>query len=264
MKNAALRLMLSACAMLTMSTAQAAEPQYLPAGGVDLTVLIPPPPDIGSQAAADDLQEVLALQRSRTKAELALADADTKRSVFRFADVIGEAFNKERLPETDAFFDRLSREGAKSVGAAKGIWKRPRPYTVSAKVEPGIVTGRTSSSYPSGHATFAYLSAVILSEMFPEMRARIYARADTFARGRVIGGVHFPSDVAAGRISGIVIASTMLQNPQFRIDLARATTEARAALGLPALTVQTQDRVYAVPRSFTAPRTYVTPRAGAD
>ncbi|VVE56831.1 acid phosphatase [Pandoraea anhela] len=260
MRYAIRRLTLLAAAALCASAAQApavtlaastehtTEWQYLPAGGLDLTVLIPPPPEANTQAAADDLDEVLALQRTRTKAELSLADGDTRRSVFRFADVIGDAFNKERLPETDAFFDRLGREGEKSVSAAKAFWKRARPYTVSSKVEPGIVTGRKSPSYPSGHATFAYLSAVILSEMFPEMRSRIYARAEAFARGRVVGGVHFPSDVAAGKISGIVIAASMLENPQFRMDLARATKEARSALGLPPLPVNTQERLYAIPR----------------
>lgn len=210
-----------------------ANARYLVGIAPDLTVLVAPPPLPGSPAAADDLRQVLALQRSRTTAQLALADGDTKKSVFRFADAVGEGFRADRLPFTHAFFQRLAKEGAGPLKAAKDYWKRPRPYNVSAEVHPGIVTEGTSPSYPSGHATFAYLSGVILAKIVPEKRAEIFARADAYAQGRALGGVHYVSDVEAGKVSGTVIAAAMLANPAFRDDLARATRETREALGLP-------------------------------
>ncbi|VVD75073.1 Major phosphate-irrepressible acid phosphatase [Pandoraea pneumonica] len=215
--------------------ADAANPDYLRGTAPDLTVLVAPPPAAGSLAAADDLRQVLALQQSRTPAQLALADGDTHKSVFRFADVVGSDFRAERLPFTEAFFKRLAKEGAGPLKAAKDYWKRPRPYNVSPEVHPGIVTEGTTPGYPSGHATFAYLSAVILATIVPEKRADIFARAEAYAQGRAIGGVHYVSDVEAGKVSGTVIAAAMLANPAFRDDLARATRETREALGLPAL-----------------------------
>ncbi|WP_087687496.1 phosphatase PAP2 family protein [Pandoraea sp. PE-S2R-1] len=217
---------------------QAAEPphaDYLSGTVPDLTVLVAPPPAPGTPAAADDLRQVLALQQSRTAAQLALADGDTHKSVFRFADVIGPDFRAERLPFTEAFFKRLAKEGAGPLKAAKDYWKRPRPYNVSAEVHPGIVTEGTSPGYPSGHATFAYLSAVVLAEIVPEKRAEIFARAQAYAQGRALGGVHYVSDVEAGKVSGTVIAAAMLANPAFRDDLMRATRETRQALSLPPL-----------------------------
>lgn len=208
---------------------------YLAAMAPDLTVLVAPPPAPGSVTQADDLRQVLVLQHSRTAAQLALADGDTHKSVFRFADVVGAGFRADRLPFTEMFFKRLAKEGAAPLKVAKDYWKRPRPYNVSAEVHPGIVTEGTSPSYPSGHATFAYLTAVVLAEIVPEKRAEIFSRADAYAQGRALGGVHYVSDVEAGKVSGTVIASAMLANPSFRDDLVKATRETREALGLPPL-----------------------------
>jgi len=44
----------------------------------------------------------------------------------------------------------------------------------------------------------------------------------------VLGGVHYPSDVAAGRILGNAIADKMLANPEFQAALAKAKAECAA------------------------------------
>ena len=215
--------------------AVAADTHYLASGQPDLTVLIAPPPSPGSLAQEQDLQAVLAIQGSRSTAEVQLADADTHKSVFRFDSALGDNFNADNLPVTAAFFEKLSKQGAEPMKAVKAYWHRPRPYNSSTLVHPGIETEGTSPSYPSGHATYAYLCAVVLANMVPEKRAEIFSRADLFAQGRVIGGVHYPSDIEAGKLSGTLIAAAMLQNPVFRADLWRATQETRRALSLPAL-----------------------------
>jgi acid phosphatase (class A) len=88
-------------------------------------------------------------------------------------------------------------------------------------------------SYPSGHATFAYVDAIILADMLPEKAAAIFARADAYAHNRVIEGVHYPSDLEAGRISGSVIDNVFLHNERFIADYEKARVEVRHALGLP-------------------------------
>ncbi|WP_051709957.1 acid phosphatase [Andreprevotia chitinilytica] len=218
-----------------LSPAWAADSTYLGSNKLDIATLIAPPPALNSPAGLKDLQLVLDAQKTRTAAQLAVADADTHKSVFRFADVLGESFNAEKLTVTAAFFERLAHEGAGPMKAAKQYWMRPRPYNSSPEVHPGIVTEGTSPSYPSGHATFAYLTAVVLANIVPEKRTEIFARADVFAQGRVIGGVHYPSDIEAGKLTGTIVAAAMLENAAFRADLARATIETRKALGLPVL-----------------------------
>lgn len=227
-------------ALLATLPAYAADTNYLGSATLDLTQLLAPPPILGTPASDADLQQVLIWQKSRTDAQIKLADADTHKSVFRFSDVLGAGFDASKLPLTATLFERVAKQGAVPMKAAKAFWKRPRPYNSSSDVHPGIETEGTSPSYPSGHATFAYLTAEMLAQMVPEKRAEIFARADSFALGRVIGGVHYPSDIEAGKVSGTLIAAAMLQSPALRADLLAATAETRKALALPALTVAAQ------------------------
>ena len=69
----------------------------------------------------------------------------------------------------------------------------------------------------------------VLADLVPAKRAAIFARADAFAANRVIIGVHYPSDVAAGAVAGTLIAQGLAANAAFRDDLERARQELRAA-----------------------------------
>jgi len=67
--------------------------------------------------------------------------------------------------------------------------------------------------------------------MLPEMRAQIMARAWDYANNRVVGGIHFRSDIEAGRIAGTVIAATIMTRDDFTSEFAAAKSELRAVLG---------------------------------
>jgi acid phosphatase (class A) len=71
-----------------------------------------------------------------------------------------------------------------------------------------------------------------LANMLPEKRAQIMARAWEFGHNRVVGGIHYPSDIEMGRISGMVIAQTISTHPDFKAEFEAAKAELRAALGL--------------------------------
>lgn len=199
---------------------------------VELSNLLPPPPVAGSMAAKHDMDVVMAVQRTRTAADMAAAKADTERSVFRFADVLGPALNASNLPKTSAFFARMTDLDKTEVKEAKKYWLRPRPAVVSSLVHPLAREKPNDWSYPSGHSTFGYTTAVLLATMVPEKRAQIFARADTYAEHRIVMGAHFPTDVEAGRIAGTVIAAQLLQDPLWQTDFVAARNELRKALAL--------------------------------
>jgi acid phosphatase (class A) len=201
---------------------------------VELSNLLPPPPAAGSIAAQHDLQEVLAVQQSRTDADMAAAKADTERSVFRFADALGPGMQPKALPKTAAFFARTAKFDKEAAKEAKNFWQHPRPSVVSNQVHPLAKEDANDWSYPSGHATFGYTAAVLLANMLPEKRAAIFARADVYAEHRIVMGVHFPSDIVAGHLAGTVIAAEIMQDPNWKSDYEAARLELRHALGLPA------------------------------
>jgi acid phosphatase (class A) len=203
-------------------------------GAIELSNLLPPPPAAGSAAARHDLEVVLEVQKSRTDAEMAAAKADTDRSVFRFADALGLTQQASALPKTAAFFARTADLDKALVKDAKNDWKHPRPAVVSSEVHPLAKEKADDWSYPSGHSTFGYTTAVLLANMLPEKRAAIFARADVYAQHRIVMGAHFPSDVEAGHLAGTVIAAEIMQDPSWQQDYAAAREELRKALGLPA------------------------------
>lgn len=232
--------LLGALPALAENTAQA-QPDYLAPGQVDLLILLAPAPQPRSDTAKQDMRTVLDMQRHRDAAEVARATADTEISIFRFADVLGQKFTRDNLPKLKSFFDRVRHSEVGPVTMVKDRWERPRPFVASTKVHPlpkakdGVLNDdkRTYSySYPSGHSTFGATCAILLSQMVPEKRAELYARGWQYGKDRVVAGVHFPSDVEAGRIDATVLVYAMMQNPEFQKDFAEAKAELRGVLGL--------------------------------
>lgn len=91
----------------------------------------------------------------------------------------------------------------------KTKFNRPRPYVSFPLIRPCIEL-ENSKSYPSGHTTLARLYGRILSAVYPERSLLFMKRADEAAENRIIGGVHYPSDVAAGKKLGDLLAEDYL------------------------------------------------------
>ncbi|MGX7874308.1 acid phosphatase [Mesorhizobium sp. ORM6] len=198
---------------------------------VDLTMILPPPPANDSAETKAELGEVLRLQVTRTPQMEARAVADAEENVWRFADVMGPNFTKEKLPKFSAFFDRVVETEGAVVDPAKDVWKRPRPHQLSDLVKPAVKLS-SSGSWPSGHTTVGTMMGIILADMVPERRAEIMARAAEYAHNRVVGGIHYPSDVEMGKISGSVIAAVLLNRDDFKAEYDVARAELRSDLGM--------------------------------
>ena len=228
---------LIAAAIAVSSAAKARDAFYLNPAEVDLIHVLAPPPAADSPAGKADLQAVLAAVNSRTDAQIKHAQADDQRIVFRFADVMGANFRPESLPFATQFFQHVYEDGNAATVAAKAYFKRQRPFVVDPDIQI-VVVQAPDFSYPSNHSTFAYEAGILLAAMVPEKAAAIFERAADYAHDRVIAGVHFPTDVEAGRISGSVIDNSLLHDARFVSDFERAKSEVRAALGLNAASSQ--------------------------
>ncbi|GGC65897.1 acid phosphatase [Undibacterium terreum] len=236
------RLCLAALIAVSIASAPLAQAKegkpYLAAKDLDLSSLLPPPPVSGSMKENEELAEVLRLQVTRSPDMVAQAQADATEDIWRFAGVVGPAFKSERLPKLTAFFIRVLASEGPLTDPAKELWKHPRPHQYSDLVKP-VVKLSKSYSYPSGHATAGTLMAVVLANMLPEKRQEIMQRAAEYADNRLVAGIHFRSDIEAGRLAGTLIAATLMTRADFNADFEAARNELRAELGLPAMTALT-------------------------
>jgi acid phosphatase (class A) len=216
----------------TPSFLEARDTFYISPSQVFLIHLLEPPPLANSQAQNDDVKAVLDAQATRTVDQANMARADGEASLFAFVrEVLGPGLKKESVPLAVSFFERVYIDQLEAAWGTKEHFNRPRPSAADSGVKP-IVRSSSSPSYPSSHAITAYVYATVLSMMVPEKSRQLFERAADYGRSRIIGGAHFPSDVAAGRVSAAVIVNTLLQQPLFMRDFNRVKAEVRQAIGL--------------------------------
>lgn len=202
---------------------------FISSQSLDLTRVLGGPPAPASEGQRSDLQAVLRAQAARTPAQIAAAQDPNDLTVFQFADVLGPAFAQSRLPLATAFFDKVREDALDALAPAKNRWKRPRPFLVSSEVHPaGEKPG--SASYPSGNALLGYVYAVLLADILPERRDAIFAKGIDIGDARVVNGVHYPSDLAAGRLAATAVVTALPNAPGYAAELAAAREEIRAAL----------------------------------
>ncbi len=202
--------------------------RFLPADAIDVVALLPDPPAAGSAEARAELDAVVAIQQSRTPADAARAKAEEKFDVFAFADVVGPGFTADRCPRTAAVFKALAADAKAVAKAGKEHWDRRRPPFVDDRIHP-VVTLEDEGSYPSSHSVRGQLYAEVLAAVLADRREPLLARGRQIGFDRLLGGVHYPSDVAAGRVLGHAIAGRLLADPAFRSRLADLKDELTTA-----------------------------------
>jgi acid phosphatase (class A) len=256
-----IRSALVAAALLFIAAAPAAalsDAPYIVPGDYDVIHVLAPPPARGSEAERRDLEAVLEVQRTSSPERMRLAESDATADISAFAGVLG--VDPAKLPGVAAFLRKVARDTQFATTIGKDCWERPRPFVLDSRIhppgrmqpqvasrpgEPNMAphdatspcpplapTPAYSYSYPSGHSTTGARTAILLAQMVPEKRAELFARGWDFGNSRVVGGVHYPSDVEAGRIDATAMVAAMMVNRDFQADLAAARAELRNALGL--------------------------------
>jgi acid phosphatase (class A) len=202
---------------------------------VNAVVLITPPPALDSKKMAKDIAEIYAIHRIATAQEIEKANWDNKHEdLFAIGMVLGDRFTPEALPATAAFWGHVSNDQSIVVSAAKKHFQHPRPYDLDANLKSicGSKPGGAKNSYPSGHGTVGYLSALVLTMMVPEKQQALLTRADEYGHNRVVCGDHYAADLVASKEAAELIMGNMIGNQQFQQEFAAAKAEVRKALGL--------------------------------
>ena len=87
----------------------------------------------------------------------------------------------------------------------KTIVDRARPF-ISNEAIKTIVSKPSGTSFPSGHASSSFAAAVVLLKYFRKNGLYGLAAAILIAFSRIYFCVHYPSDVIAGAVEGILLA----------------------------------------------------------
>ena len=112
---------------------------------------------------------------------------------------IGTTQQQEQL---EKFLFQVQNDVEHLIWILKHRNHKPRPFVEGASVDPSLSSFSLESfdpSFPSGHAAHAQLHGLILSELYPQQAEEIRKHAQSIGHGRVILGLHYPSDVEAGR-----------------------------------------------------------------
>lgn len=194
----------------------AAAGHYLDLNSLDLRA-VPAAPADGSYEDREDLRIVLDWQARRTQAQCAAAKAEMSHNYDVFFGGISP-FGSPAPAEVKEFFKNVGEDSVAAHKFLKDVYKRERPFVRDARVKPCLPRVQ-GLSYPSGHSAMARLFALILADLVPARRAEFMAKADESALFRVLGGVHHPTDTAAGKLLADALYKELKQEPAFAADL---------------------------------------------
>lgn len=161
------------------------------------SMLIPPPPE----ETIEELNQVIRQYHNRYNPESLQYDLDERMELL-FNDAVQEHYGDNVITRVKA----LKKHTLPVVKQLKKYFKRERPEKVAANFgvnwksdSVDMNTINNSYSYPSGHTAQAYYVAHNLCDKYPKAKNDIMNVAEAVAQSRIDRGVHFPSDLDAGR-----------------------------------------------------------------
>ena len=207
-------------------------PGYLTAGSApNAAAFLPPPPEAGSLREQDDIAIYRATRGMAGSPRWDQARADneieTPGAPRVFEDALGVRFSPEQMPTLTRLLGRMLGDLETIQTPAKRAFARARPF-VTEPAQTCITPApwlAASGSYPSGHSALGWAWALVLAEMAPDRADAVLARGLAYGESRQICGVHYGSDVEAGRIVGAALVAALKADPAFRADFAVSTIE---------------------------------------
>ncbi len=179
---------------------------------------LPPMPQHGSSEEKADFVTLFSYQKNRTP-------KDCERAAYEVRITLENEFGPKYGPLTEKeakawgpFFESVAYETDYFVQKVKKHFHRPRPYVTDPGIKPCIKIEKTGA-YPSGHSAINRVFALVLDQLDPSRKRSFDARGNRIAEDRVLGGVHHPSDIEAGKKLGDEIFAELMKSDQFQKDL---------------------------------------------
>lgn len=108
-------------------------------------------------------------------------------------------------------------------GVIKHAVARERPFAALGLTLRDSLVDPTSYSFPSGHSAAGFLCAWIVGARYPRWQLPLLALACLIALSRLHLGAHYPTDVAAGAVFGMLLGGVLVRAARV------ADVDARAA-----------------------------------
>ena len=196
-------------------------------------IYLPAPPDTCSQLFIDDFQQWLWGKSMRHTPRGQQASWESLYSVDRMCGIYSEALgfvvSREATPAIYQLISRGQKAAAQAVDPAKAKYMRKRPFARMNEHVAGAFDNeeelRGNGSYPSGHTSLGWTTALIMAQMAPELQDTILRRGWEYGESRVIVGAHWQSDVDAARLAASAAVARLQASPEYQADMAAARTE---------------------------------------
>lgn len=196
-------------------------------------LLLPAPPDAMSIIFLNDqaCYNWGKTQRNTPRGDQAVEDARVGGDGVprAFSEAFGINITKEDTPEIYKLIVGMREDaGDLATRDAKDHYNRQRPFsfygedTCNPEQQAEL---STNGSYPSGHTSIGWATALVLSEINPSRQNEIFKRGYEMGQSRVICGYHYQSDVDAGRLTGSMVVARLHADPGFQAQLEKAKKE---------------------------------------
>jgi membrane-associated phospholipid phosphatase len=172
-----------------------------------------PPPN--RKATRAEVKELQALESQRDAAALDIVNFwDAGSPSYRWERMAADEAAKNGLgtPRAARVFSLVSIAIYDAMVAAwdsKYAYNRPRPSEFNSSLTT-VLPNPNSPSYPSEHAVAAGAASIILAFLFPADAKLFSDKADEAGRSRLLAGVQYPSDVAAGLDLGRAVGALVV------------------------------------------------------
>ena len=169
-------------------------------------------------------------QRKTPRGEQAFQDAilDVDHILANFSPCMGVVMSRSTTPEMAHLLLGILASEHYATRDAKHQYNRIRPFELfeeTSLTPDDEVFLRGNGSYPSGHTCYGWAVALVLTEINPARQNEILKYGYEYGQSRVICGVHFQSDVDAGRVMGAALVARLHTDADFLARFEKAKKE---------------------------------------
>lgn len=215
---------------LTFSNTQTWSPHYLQWAetAADIPeITLPDAPENTSISTRKELALLHSHQKTRTEKNIEeILQEINIQDAFFGQKTLAALIDESHRPNTFSLINVVIQFESPQIMKQKKIHDRVRPSWLDPTLKP-VIAVPPHPAYPSGHATQAYLRALLLSELDPKNHRVYQQAAKRIAHNREIAGLHYPSDSKAGALLAKQLFKQLMKNPAFVEHLEKAKTEWR-------------------------------------